>query len=259
MESPTVSVVIPYSPEFTPEELLKRAKSTARAQGVQTELVVVKDINSRGPSWARNRGLDRADTRYIALLDADDEWFENKLFDQLSRIAETGAGLCVEGVPMDTESFIRELYLGNLESLTSSIVIDTSQVDVRFDEGLDRREDHLFMLEAASQGGVCFVPDLFKVGRHKKSYSHDLTHPVRLKKDIEFARAVRKRVPETKEYINSYYRQLRCRTNPVTNTPGDVFRMVMLRASVASTVILVLSLICQRLQSNCDINRLLTI
>jgi len=248
MESPTVSVVIPYGPEFTPEELLERAKSTVRAQNVPTELVIVEDVESRGPSWARNCGLDRADTRYVALLDADDEWFENKLRRQLDQMAKTGAGLCVEGVSMDTESFMRELYLGNLESLTSSIMLDTDQVDVRFDEGLDRREDHLFMLEAAAQGGICLVPDLFEVGRHEDSYSHGLTHFVRLKKDIAFARAVRERVPEIRNYINSYYRRPRCRTEPVMNTPGDLFRMVLLRVSLISLLIFFPSLVCQQLR-----------
>lgn len=248
MESPTVSVVIPYGPEFTPEELLERAKSTVQAQNVPTELVIVEDVESRGPSWARNRGLDRADTRYVALLDADDEWFEDKLRRQLDRMAKTGAVLCVEGVSMDTESFMRELYLGNLESLTSSIILDTDHVDVRFDEGLDRREDHLFMLEAAAQGGVCLVPDLFEVGRHEDSYSYGLTHWVRLKKDIAFARAVRERVPEIRDYINSYYRRPRCRTEPVMNTPGDLFRMVLLRASLISLLIFFASLVCQQLR-----------
>lgn len=248
MESPTVSVVIPYGPEFTPEELLERAKSTVRSQNVPTELIIVEDVESRGPSWARNRGLDRADTRYVALLDADDEWFENKLDRQLDRMAETGAGLCVEGVPMDTESFMRELYLGNLQSLTSSIVLDTEQVSVRFDENLDRREDHLFMLEAASEGGVCLVPDLFNVGRHGESYSHGLTHFVRLKKDISFARAVRERVPEIRDYINSYYRRPRCRTKPVMNTPGDLFRMVLLRVSLIPLLVFFPSLVCQQLR-----------
>jgi glycosyltransferase involved in cell wall biosynthesis len=248
MESPTVSVVIPYGPEFTPEELLERAKSTVRAQDVPTELVIVEDVESRGPSWARNRGLDRADTRYVALLDADDEWFEDKLRRQLDQMDKTGAGLCVEGVSMDTESFMRELYLGNLQSLTSSIVLDTEQVNVRFDEGLDRREDHLFMLEAASEGGVCLVPDLFKIGRHEESYSHGLTHFVRLKKDIAFARAVRERIPEIRDYVNSYYRRPRCRTEPVVNTPGDLFRMVLLRASLISLLTFLPSLACQQLR-----------
>ena len=248
MESPTVSVVIPYAPEFTPEKLLERAKSTARAQNMPVELIVVEDTESRGPSWARNCGLDQADTRYVALLDADDMWFENKLRRQLNRMDETEAGLCVEGVSMDTESFMRELYLGNLQSLTSSIVLDTDQVNVRFDEKLDRREDHLFMLEAAAQGGVCLVPDLFLVGQHDESYSHGLTHRVRLKKDIAFARAVRNSVPEIRDYINSYYRRPRCRTEPVMNTPGDLFRMILLRTSPTSLLIFFPSLVCQQLR-----------
>lgn len=244
-EFPTVSVVIPYGPEFTSEALLDRAKSSATTQRVPTELVVVEDVESRGPSWARNRGLDRADTRFVALLDADDEWHEGKLQRQLRRMEKTGAGLCVEGQPIETEAFVRELYLGNLESLTSSIVVDTDRVTVRFHEGLDRREDHLFMLEAAVQEGVCLVPDLFEVGRHEQSYSHDLSHVDRLRKDVTFARAVRERVPEVRTYVNRHYDRPRCRTDPVANTPGDVFRAALVRASPIALVFLLVSLMCQ--------------
>jgi len=244
-EWPMVSVVIPYAPAFTPKSMLERAKATAERQDVPTELIVVEDTESRGPSWARNRGIDRANTRYVAFLDADDTWREDKLERQLNRMQETGVGVCVEGSEMETEAFVRELYLGNLESLTSSILIDTEQIEVRFEETLDRREDHLFMLEAAEQGGVCLVPDLFEIGRHEDSYSHDLTHRKRIQKDIEFARSVRTKIPQVRTYINSYYRRPRCQTEPFQNTPGDVFRAILVRASVTAMIVLIVSYLCQ--------------
>lgn len=251
-ESPTVSVVIPYGPEFTPETLLERAKASVRSQSVPTRVIVIKDTESRGPSWARNQGIDRAETRYVAFLDADDEWHDGKLSYQLAEMRETGAGLCVEGSEMTTEIFVRELYLGNIESLTSSILIDTTQVEVRFDETLERREDHLFMLEAATQGGVCFVSDLFDVGGHEESYSTDLTTPLRLKKDVEFARAVRERVPEVRQYVNTYYRWPRCRPEPTVNTPGDLFRMALIRASPLAIAMFVPSFLCQQVALRFD-------
>jgi len=246
VELPTVSVIIPYGPAFTPTSMLKRAKATVEIQDVPTELIVVEDQESRGPSWARNRGLSRADTRYVAFLDADDEWHDDKLERQLDRMQETGAGLCVEGPEISTETFVRELYLGNLESLTSSILIDTEQIDVRFEEALDRREDHLFMLEAAEQGGVCLVPDLFEIGRHEDSYSHDLTHRKRIRKDMEFAQSVRTKVPQVRGYLDRYYRRPRCRTEPVANTTGDAFRALLVEASLTAMVFLLVSLICQQ-------------
>jgi hypothetical protein len=103
------------------------------------------------------------------------------------------------------------------------------------------------MLEAAEQGGVCLVPDLFEIGRHEDSYSHDLTHRKRIRKDMEFAQSVRTKVPQVQTYINSYYQRPRCRTEPFRNTPGDVFRAFLVRASVIVMVVLIFSWLCQQI------------
>ena len=248
VDHPEVSVVIPYGPEFTSSSSLNRAKQSAIDQSVPTDLIVIEDAESRGPAWARNRGIERAEARYVAFLDADDTWHDGKLRQQLARMDVTGAGLCVEGTDMETEAFMRELYLGNLESLTSSVLIDTHQVEVTFDESLERREDHLFMLEAAAQGGVCLVPDLFDVGRFEQSFSHGTTRRYRLRKDVEFAAKVRETVPEVRTYVNEFYSRPRCRVDPVSNTPGDVFRLILVRASLLEICLFPVSLVCQRLR-----------
>ena len=45
--------------------------------------LIVLETNS-GPSTARNVGLDQARGNYIAYLDSDDLWMDNKLMDQLN-------------------------------------------------------------------------------------------------------------------------------------------------------------------------------
>lgn len=243
-EGPVVSVVVPYSPAHTPEDIFEDAIATARSQSVETELVVVEDTDQRGPSWARNRGLERADTRYVALLDADDYWHEGKLERQLTAMQETGAGLCVEAPDVSEPAFLRELFLGNIASITSSVLLDTTQVTVRFEEELERREDHLFVLEAATQAGACFVEDLFTVGGHDESLSQGTSTRYRLKQDYHFSRYVRERVPEVREALR-FYERPRC-DHAFENTPGDLYRLILVWPSLRAVVGMALSLVCQR-------------
>ena len=178
MKDTSVSVIIPYSPAHTPARMLEEAKRSVRQQSVSTEIIVVEDTEQRGPAWARNRGLDRAKTRFVAFLDADDKWYPSKLRHQLNVMNQHEAGLCVEGeceldsIKIDLDVFIRELLFGSFSSLTSSIIIDTSYANVRFREDLARLEDHLFMIEMAVHSGVCLVDDpLTEINKHQKGLS----------------------------------------------------------------------------------------
>jgi glycosyltransferase involved in cell wall biosynthesis len=202
----TVTVVIPYAEEFTPPEMLEEALDSAEAQReVGVEPLVVEDEELRGPAWARNRGLERAETRYVAFLDGDDLWAEDKLVRQLRRMEETGAGMCVEGheryEPLD---FARALLVGETFALTSAILIDTDRVDTRFDESLERREDHLFMIETAVDAGVCFVSDTFEA----RKYEDGLSEHVEKSEDHvdRFFEVLTDRVPETERFRRAYYR-----------------------------------------------------
>jgi glycosyltransferase involved in cell wall biosynthesis len=244
---PTVSVIIPYSPAHTPKSLLAEAKQTARSQAIPTDIIVVEDTDQRGPAWARNQGIKRATDRYVAFLDADDRWHEQKLETQLARMADTDAGICVEGSGVTQEQFMRELFLGNIASIMSSVLIDTDRVSTRFDETLERREDHLFVLEAASEGGLCTAADLFTVGGHDESLSVGTNTTYRLAQDFHFARRVRRRVPEMRRYLHAEYRHLVC-DPAIPNTPGDLYRMVCLGATPRSICGMAGSLLCQQLR-----------
>lgn len=205
----TVSVVVPYSPEHTPERMLEEAKRSVERQDVSTETIVVEDYEQRGPAVVRNIGLERAETRYVAFLDADDRWAPDKLERQLARMERTDAGLCLDGDPsMSRDDFFYELFIGDLNEIMSSIVLDTEQVDVRFEEDLGRWEDHLFALEA-SEAGVCFSRETFTVGYHETSMSADRIDPTHyLTEGKKYVSYVADRIPEARPFTYVFYRQM---------------------------------------------------
>lgn len=190
-----VSVVIPYTPNYTPAGMLEEAIESVYTQKLTTEVIVVTpesidhlaaevtevtDNCERGPGWARNKGMDAAKHRYIAFLDADDTWKEDKLIRQISEMNAQNVGLCLEGKDKPAEQFIEAVIKGNVTSVTSSIMIDTSKVSTKFNQNLPRYEDHLFLIQSASEGGICLLPNLKTTRKHNKGLSANTT-----KKDID--------------------------------------------------------------------------
>lgn len=203
-DSSIVSVVIPYSPKHTPEGMLEEAIRSARGQSVETDIIVVEDTGQHGPAWARNKGIKRSSMRFVAFLDADDRWLDGKLENQLRKLNQTRAGICVEGKPRSYRLFLRDVMVGEVGSLTSSIVIDSEKVDTRFEEELDRQEDHLFILEAASQHGVCFCEDLVEIRKHPEGLSSKTSGSIKLSERKKFEQLVQQRVEGASEHLDAY-------------------------------------------------------
>lgn len=218
-------------------------------QAVETEVLVIDDSECRGPAWARNRGIEEASHRYIAFLDADDLWKEKKLKRQLARLGETDTGIVVEGSELSSEYYLRELFLGNIQSVMSSVMVDGNSVDVMFDEALERREDHLFILKAASEAGISFSQDLFTVRKHESGLSSTNTLWLRLNQDRKFARRIRNQVPEIKLYLDDYYNSPKFNPPHHQNTLGDLLRLFFVRASIWTHIIMLVSIIGQNIRS----------
>jgi len=181
----TVDVVIPYSADYTPRWMLDRLLDDIDSQSIETNCIVVADEDAKDVAESRNLGLERAENRYVAFADADDRWTEDKLTRQIERIRATDASLCMAQTRLedgtlntrptnDTREFIEDLVFRRTMSFTSSILVDTDRLNLRFDEDIYRREDHLYAIEAAASGGVCFVDDpLVTINKHSGGLSRE--------------------------------------------------------------------------------------
>lgn len=64
------------------------------AQGLDVETIVIEDPEGRGPSWARNRGLDKAAGDIVFFVDADDTVKKDFFRRPLCVLEQTGADIC---------------------------------------------------------------------------------------------------------------------------------------------------------------------
>ena len=67
----TASIIIPHrnSSKTLPRTLESLDKA---AKGMDVEMILIEDVDGRGPSWARNRGLEKARGEFVFFVDADD-------------------------------------------------------------------------------------------------------------------------------------------------------------------------------------------
>ena len=212
---PAVSVVIPV---FNRGDLLARALRSVAAQTfADWEAIVVDDASSEdlaaslgsllddsrigiirqacnaGVAAARNRGIEAARGRYVAFLDADDEWRPEKLRRQMDAVGrETPGGpvICLTRVRKildDGRSIVRPVrpkrpaerfdefvYVQGSLTQTSSFLVDRPLArEIRFRD-LGQYEDHLFFIEAGQRGArYVFVGEPLTLYHAEKS-------PVRL-------------------------------------------------------------------------------
>ena len=104
--------------------------------------IIFADDNKNKAAGARNIGLDAAKGRYIAFLDADDVWSENKLRTQLEFMDRTGAAFCFTSYEFGDEQakgtgrivhapdkLTYKQALSRTVIFTSTVMFDTQKID----------------------------------------------------------------------------------------------------------------------------------
>lgn len=206
---PLVSVIIPAHNEA---DVIDRAIESVRTQTLEDfELIVVDDCsddrtadaassyddprmkivrhsNNRGGGAARNTGIMNAEGRYLAFLDADDEWYERKLevqHEHLSSIDDSHVGVyCAVhntnsqgpivstvyerifdtstppdegGSELIPHVLSREFTLGG--SSTLFIRADTVRQIGGFDSEFDRHQDIEFLIRLLKTGKLAYIDE----------------------------------------------------------------------------------------------------
>ena len=85
------SVIIPCHPRNRPTLARTRASVDAAAKGLDVEVLVIDDAESRGLSWARNEGLRRAMGDVVFFVDAEDTVRINFFSTLMNVLVQTGA------------------------------------------------------------------------------------------------------------------------------------------------------------------------
>jgi len=161
MEKPLVSVVIPCFGNCNCV-LLQRAVDSVNAQTYSNiETIIITDAKS-APE-ARNKGMAAATGKYIALIDADDEWDKTKIAMQVEYMeAHPDCGLCITWsrddrfgmtravMPKSDPSFSDLIRSFNLSSTSSYMIKKGCYTE--FDERLESSQEYDLALQIAFYG-----------------------------------------------------------------------------------------------------------
>ena len=177
---PLISVVIPA---YSGTHLLDRAVRSALAQDMPLEIIVINDCSpedvdgviapyldrvvylkntqNMGAAESRNRGVSLAKGKYVAFLDADDYWAENKLTQQLAMLEQTGCVLCATArelirpdgkstgrvIPVPETITYRDLLKHNCINCSSVLMRREAALEFPMRHAQDSHEDYILWLQ----------------------------------------------------------------------------------------------------------------
>lgn len=116
---------------------------------------------NQGPGRARNAGIAAASANLIALIDADDVWFSNKLSVQLAihqalKCAFTCTAFRVGKAEVFQDRTDYKSLLKNNVINTSTVMFDKSQLNIKFKSEY-KSEDYIAWLQVAKQAKIQFI------------------------------------------------------------------------------------------------------
>lgn len=130
----------------------------------------ISKTNSGGPATGRNWGINQSDGNYICFLDADDFWYKNKLFEQISFIDSHNFQICSSNSSKEHGNYyptlsgeytLKQMILRN-RIILSSVMIDNvflKKHNIKFNINKDYSgvEDYDFFLKLMIFKGRLFV------------------------------------------------------------------------------------------------------
>jgi len=142
----------------------------AYLQSLEDERVHTIFQENQGASAARNRGMERAQGKYLKFLDDDDYLYPEGLRAQFEALEESGNDVSYGDLILCWEEEQDQQYCQNGEASDLFTALATSRVDrlpllfllrrssiedVRWDESMEYLEDYAFILEASSRRLSC--------------------------------------------------------------------------------------------------------
>jgi glycosyltransferase involved in cell wall biosynthesis len=142
----------------------------------------IRHERNKGGSAARNTGIKAATGEYIAFLDDDDEWVENKIKRQLQSVQDFGGVVCRAFIPGQNKMTQlykkatvnpRDLRKGFIFGAGTSILLARAAIlkDTLFDEDLSSSQDWDLLIRLASKCKIAYINEplvRFNVGNHAR-------------------------------------------------------------------------------------------
>lgn len=142
----------------------------------------IRHEKNKGGSAARNTGIKTATGEYIAFLDDDDEWVENKIERQLQYVQDFGAVVCRAFIPSRnrmTQLYKkvtvnpRDLRKGFIFGCGTSILLARADIlkVTLFDENLASSQDWDILVRLAGKCKIAYINEplvRFNVGSHAR-------------------------------------------------------------------------------------------
>lgn len=131
-----------------------------------SNIKLVKNDRNRGAAFSRNKGITEAKGRFIAFLDADDVWKEEKLEKQIKFMTAENCDVCfssyelinekgtflnktVKALPMlSYQKLLKSNYIGNLTGIYHAEILGKITTP-----NLRKRQDWLLWLQAIKTSG----------------------------------------------------------------------------------------------------------